>query len=65
MIMSCRVLSGPKHARFFAGRAQSAGLFDHNDYLESPYEYSCKGDAALVAARSGCRIDLAAKGADF
>jgi len=25
MIMSCLVLSGPKHTRFFAGRAQSAG----------------------------------------
>ena len=29
---------------------EEENLFDHNDYLESPYEYSFKGDPALVEA---------------
>jgi hypothetical protein len=29
---------------------EEENLFDHNDYLESPYEYSFKGDPAMVEA---------------
>jgi hypothetical protein len=29
---------------------EKENLFDHNDYLDSPYQYSFKGDPALVAA---------------
>jgi hypothetical protein len=46
-----RLMAGRDFDRLFTELyPEEENLFDHNDYLESPYQYSFKGDPALVEA---------------
>jgi hypothetical protein len=45
-----RLMTGREFNRLIAELYQEDDLFDHNDFLEYPYEFIFKGDPALVEA---------------